>query len=273
MTQLMQGKKGLIMGVANDHSIAWGIARALAESGAELAFTYQGETLERRVRPLAESVGSSLLIECDVTRPESMDALFETLKEKMGKIDFVVHAIAFSDKEELKGRYLDTTRNNFLKTMEISAFSFTDICRRASEIMNEGGACLTLTYLGAERYFPNYNVMGVAKAALEASIHYLAYDLGEMGIRVNAISAGPVRTLAASGITGFKQMMKFSELNAPLGRNVSLEDVGNAAVFLVSPLSGGITGDVLYVDSGYHTLGMLKMKNAAQTAALLNGEF
>ncbi|MBQ4084841.1 MAG: SDR family oxidoreductase [Alphaproteobacteria bacterium] len=273
MTALMQGKKGLIMGVANDHSIAWGIAKELAANGAELAFTYQGEALKRRVEPLAQSIGVSTMIECDVTNEASMDALFEELKTKMGKIDFVVHAIAFSDKEELRGRYMNTTHANFINTMDISVFSFTDVCRRASEIMNDGGSCLTLSYLGAERVLPNYNVMGVAKAALEASVRYLAFDLGERKITVNAISAGPVRTLAASGIGGFRHMMRFSELNTPLGRNISLEEVGGAATFLLSKWGAGVTGEVLHVDSGYHAQGMVCLRNAKETSELLTEDF
>ncbi len=266
---LMKNKRGLIMGVANDHSIAWGIAKAVADQGAELAFTYQGESLEKRVRPLAESVNSSLLMSCDVTSPESMDSVFKTLKDEWGTIDFVVHAIAFSDKNELKGRYVDTTPENFSKSMLISAYSFTDVCKRAAELMPNGGSCLTLSYLGAEKYIPNYNVMGVAKAALEASIHFIAYDLGEQNIRVNAISAGPIRTLAAAGIGDFKQILSWNELNAPLQRNVTIEDVGGTGLYLLSDLSSGVTGEIIHVDAGYHKLGMINPKKAHETAELL----
>lgn len=269
MTELMKNKKGLIMGVANDHSMAWGIAQALSAAGADLAFTYQGEAHERRVRPLAESLKSPLIIPCDVLDVSSMDNLFEKLKEQWGSIDFVVHAIAFSDKNELKGRYLDTTANNFSKTMQISAFSFTDICRRASELMTNGGSCLTLTYLGAEKYIPNYNVMGVAKAALEASLPYLAVDLGEKNIRVNAISAGPVRTLAASGIGDFRQMLDWNQLNAPLRKNVTIQDVGQTALYLLSDLSSTVTGEVIHVDAGYHVQGMILMDNSEEIKKLL----
>ncbi len=269
-TGIMAGKKGLIMGVANDHSIAWGIAQKLAEQGAELAFTYQGETLEKRVRPLAESIGSSIMIPCDVLNEQSMDAAFALLKEKWGKLDFVVHAIAFSDKNELKGRYVDTSAQNFSNSMLISCYSFTDVCRRASELMTDGGACLTLTYLGAERYLPNYNVMGVAKAALEASVHYIAFDLGHQNIRVNAISAGPIRTLAAAGIGDFRQILGWTEANSALGRNVTIEDVGGAGLFLLSDLSAGITGEIVHVDAGYHKNAMINPKNVKQSAELLN---
>ena len=234
MTDLMKNKRGLIMGVANDHSIAWGIAKAVAQEGAEIAFTYQGEALEKRVRPLADSLGSKMILPCDVTNKESMDSVFDTLKKEWGTLDFVVHAIAFSDKNELKGRYVDTTPENFSKSMLISAYSFTDVCRRAAELMPNGGSCLTLTYLGAEKYVPNYNVMGVAKAALEASIHFIAFDLGGRNIRVNAISAGPIRTLAAAGIGDFKQILNWNELNAPLERNVTIEDVGGTGLYLLS---------------------------------------
>lgn len=269
MTELMKNKRGLIMGVANDHSIAWGIAKAVAQEGAEIAFTYQGEALEKRVRPLADSVGSKMVLPCDVTNKESMDSVFETLKKEWGSLDFVVHAIAFSDKNELKGRYVDTTPENFSKSMLISAYSFTDVCRRAAELMPNGGSCLTLTYLGAEKYIPNYNVMGVAKAALEASIHFIAYDLGAQNIRVNAISAGPIRTLAAAGIGDFKQILNWNELNAPLGRNVTIEDVGGTGLYLLSDLSSGVTSEVIHVDAGYHKLGMINPKNAHQIGELL----
>lgn len=269
MSKIMSGKKGLIMGVANDHSIAWGIAKALAEQGAELAFTYQGEALEKRVRPLAESLGSNILIPCDVTDKASMDNAFQTLKDKWGEMDFVVHAIAFSDKNELKGRYVDTSVENFTNSMLISCYSFTDVCRRAAELMPNGGSCLTLSYLGAERYIPNYNVMGVAKAALEASIHFIAFDLGAQNIRVNAISAGPVRTLAAAGIGDFRQILGWVENNAPLNRNITLEDVGGTGVYLCSDLSSGVTGEVVHVDAGYNLNGMVNIRSAYKSAELL----
>ncbi len=269
MTDLMKNKRGLIMGVANDHSIAWGIAKAVAQEGAEIAFTYQGEALEKRVRPLADSLGSKMILPCDVTNKESMDSVFDTLKKEWGTLDFVVHAIAFSDKNELKGRYVDTTPENFSKSMLISAYSFTDVCRRAAELMPNGGSCLTLTYLGAEKYVPNYNVMGVAKAALEASIHFIAFDLGGQNIRVNAISAGPIRTLAAAGIGDFKQILNWNELNAPLERNVTIEDVGGTGLYLLSDLSSGVTSEIIHVDAGYHKLGMINPKNARQIGELL----
>ena len=269
MTGILSGKKGLIMGVANDHSIAWGIAKALSEQGAELAFTYQGETLERRVRPLAESLGANLIIPCDVLDKVSMDTAFQTIKEAWGNLDFVVHAIAFADKNELKGRYVDTSSGNFSNAMLISCYSFTDVCRRAAELMPNGGACLTLTYLGAEKYVPNYNVMGVAKAALEASVRYIAFDLGEQNIRVNAISAGPVRTLAAAGIGDFRQILGWVENNSALNRNITLEDVGGTGAFLVSDLASGITGEVIHVDAGYNLNGMMRLKNAHKSAELL----
>jgi enoyl-[acyl-carrier protein] reductase I len=253
---LMHGKKGLIMGVANDRSIAWGIARMAAQHGAELAFTFQGEALERRVRPLAASVNSPLVLPCDVTDDKSLDAAFAAIQKHWGRLDFAVHAIAFSDKEQLKGKYLSTTRDNFARTMDISCFSFTDVCRRASTLMDKGGSLITLTYYGAERVMPHYNVMGVAKAALEASVRYLAMDLGERQIRVNAISAGPIKTLAASGIGDFRYILKWNEYNTPLRRNVSLEDVGGAALYLLSDLSTGVTGEVHHVDAGYHIVGM-----------------
>ncbi|MDR2902559.1 MAG: SDR family oxidoreductase [Lactobacillales bacterium] len=267
---IMAGKKGLIMGVANDHSIAWGIAKQLAEQGAEIAFTYQGEALEKRVRPLAESIGSDLLIPADVLDAASMDRAFATIKEKWGKMDFVVHAIAFSDKNELKGRYVDTTPGNFTNSMMISCFSFTDVCKRAAELMTDGGSCLTLTYLGAERYLPNYNVMGVAKAALEASIHYIAFDLGHQNIRVNAISAGPIRTLAAAGIGDFRQILGWTENNSALCRNVTIDDVGGAGMFLLSDLASGITGEIVHVDAGYHKNAMINPRNAQKSAELLS---
>jgi len=266
---ILTGKKGLIMGVANDHSIAWGIAQALHEQGAELAFTYQGELLARRVRPLAESLGASLIIPCDVLEESSMDATFQAIRENWGTLDFVVHAIAFADRNELKGRYVDTSADNFAKAMMISCYSFTDVCRRAAELMPDGGACLTLTYLGSEKYVPNYNVMGVAKAALEASIRYIAFDLGGQNVRVNAISAGPVRTLAASGIGDFRQMLGWVENNSALGRNITLNDVGGAGAFLCSDLAAGITGEVIHVDAGYNLNGMMSLKNAHKSAELL----
>jgi enoyl-[acyl-carrier protein] reductase I len=266
---LMHGKKGLIMGVANERSIAWGIAQQLHLQGATLAFTYQGEALEKRVRPLAESLGASVVLPCDVTDTASVDTLFSELKKAWGSLDFVVHAIGFSDKDQLRGRYCDTTRDNFLKTMDISCFSFTDICRRAAEIMPNGGSLLTLSYYGAERVVPHYNVMGVAKAALEASVRYLATDLGPKNIRVNAISAGPIKTLAASGIGDFRYILKWNELNAPLDRNVTIEDVGKSGLYLLSDLSSGVTGETHHVDCGYHTVGMIAPEAAPQIAELL----
>ena len=268
---LMAGKRGLVMGVANDRSIGWGIAKAVAGHGASLAFTYQGEALEKRVRPLAESVGSKLVLPCDVTDAASMDALFKAVEREWGGLDFVVHAIAFSDKEELKGLYLDTTRENFLRTMDISCFSFTDVCRRAVPLMKDGGSLLTLSYFGAERVMPHYNVMGVAKAALEASVRYLAADLGKQKIRVNAISAGPIKTLAASGIGDFRYILKWNELNAPLRRNVTTEEVGGSGLYLRSDLSTGVTGDVHHVDAGYHVVGMLATDAAPAVSEMLAG--
>ena len=253
---VMHGKKGLIMGVANDRSIAWGIAAKLAEQGAELAFTFQGEALQKRVTPLAASVGSDLVMPCDVTDEVSMDAVFSTLKQKWGKLDFVLHAIAYSDKEELKGGYVDTSRQNFQRTMDISVYSFTAVAKRAAEIMSDGGSMLTLTYYGAERVMPHYNVMGVAKAALEASIRYLAVDLGGRNIRVNGLSAGPMKTLAASGIGDFRYILKWNQYNSPLKRNVTLDDVGGAGMYLLSDLSSGVTGETHHVDCGYHVVGM-----------------
>jgi enoyl-[acyl-carrier protein] reductase I len=266
---LMSGKRGLIMGVANDRSIAWGIAQVAAAQGAQLGFTYQGDALLKRVRPLAEQVGSDFLLPCDVTDEASLDAVFDTAKEKWGGLDFVVHAIAFSDKNELDGHYMDTTRANFARTMDISCYSFTAVCRRASALMQEGGSLLTLTYYGAEKVMPHYNVMGVAKAALEASVKYLANDLGPRGIRVNAISAGPIKTLAASGIGDFRFILKWNEYNAPLRRNVTITEVGNAALYLLSDLGSGMTGENLHVDSGYHTIGMASADRAGETADLL----
>ncbi len=270
---LMAGKKGLIMGVANDRSIAWGIAKACAAQGAELAFTYQGDSLKRRVEPLAQQLGANLLLPCDVTDAASMDALFDTIKQEWGEIDFVVHAIAFAGKEALKGKYYEVTAENFANTMHISVFSFTDVCRRAQEIMKPGGSLLTLTYLGSERFIPHYNVMGVAKAALDASIKYLAMDLGEQGIRVNGLSAGPIKTLAASGIGDFRYILKWNEVNSPLQRNVTIDDVGGSGVYLLSDLASGVTGEVLHVDSGYHIQGMMhpSPEAAAKNADLLKG--
>ena len=254
--QLMAGKRGLIMGLANDKSIAWGIAKACADAGAELAFSFQGEALKKRVAPLAAQLGSDIVLPCDVSDEASMDALFAALEEKWGKLDFVVHAIGFSDKNELRGRYVDTSRSNFQMTMDISVYSFTAIAKRAEKMMDEGGSMLTLTYYGAEQVMPHYNVMGVAKAALEASVKYLAEDLGKDGIRVNAISAGPIKTLAASGIGDFRYIMKWNEYNSPLRRNVTTDDVGKSALYLLSDLSSGVTGENLHVDAGYHVVGM-----------------
>ena len=257
MQDLMKGKRGQIMGVANDHSIAWGIAKALAAQGAELAFTYQGEALGKRVKPLAEQLGVSQVLPCDVEDIASVDSVFETLRAKWGHLDFLVHAIAFSDKNELKGRYADTSRENFSRTMLISCFSFTELARRAAALMPEtGGAMITLTYGGSTRVMPNYNVMGVAKAALEASVRYLAADFGSRAIRVNAISAGPIRTLAGAGVAGARQMFNFQQRHAPLKRTVSIEEVGGAALYLLSDLSTGVTGDIHFVDSGYNIISM-----------------
>jgi enoyl-[acyl-carrier protein] reductase I len=252
----MDGKRGLIMGLANDKSIAWGIAKACAAQGAELAFSYQGEALKKRVDPLAAELGSDCVLECDVANEASMDAVFDALKGKWGSIDFVVHAIGFSDKTELRGRYVDTSRDNFQMTMDISVYSFTAIAQRAAAMMNPGGSLLTLTYYGAEKVMPHYNVMGLAKAALEASVRYIAEDLGKDGIRCNAISAGPIKTLAASGIGDFRYIMKWNEYNSPLRRNVTTDDVGGSALYLLSDLGAGVTGEVLHVDAGYHAVGM-----------------
>lgn len=254
--QLMAGKRGLIMGLANDKSIAWGIARALSDAGAELAFSYQGDALKKRVDPLAEQLGSDIVLPCDVGDEDSIDALFAVLSEKWGKLDFVVHAIGFSDKNELRGRYVDTSRANFNLTMDVSVYSFTAVMQRAEKLMTDGGSAVTLTYYGAEQVMPHYNVMGVAKAALEASVKYLAEDLGKDNIRVNAISAGPIKTLAASGIGDFRYIMKWNEYNSPLRRNVTIDDVGKSALYLLSDLSSGVTGENLHVDSGYHIVGM-----------------
>jgi enoyl-[acyl-carrier protein] reductase I len=253
---LMAGKKGLVMGIANDRSLAYGIAKVAADHGAELALTYQGDALAKRVMPIAEKLGAPIVAPADVTDGESMDQLFQHLEETWGRLDFVVHAIAFSDKEELKGKYLDTSADNFQRSMLISCYSFTDLCRRAAPLMTDGGSLVTLTYAGSERVVPHYNVMGVAKAALEASVRYLAVDLGGEAIRVNAISAGPVKTLAASGIGDFRYILKWNEYNAPLKRNTTLDDVGGAGLYLLSDLGSGTTGEVLHVDSGYHVVGM-----------------
>ncbi len=253
---LMAGKQGLIMGVANERSIAWGIAKALHAHGAMLAFTYQGEALGKRVRPLAESLDSDFVLEADVGCEQSLDALFAALSHRWGRLDFLVHAIAFSDKDELKGKYVETTRTNFLRTLEVSCYSFTDVCRRAAPLMKTGGSLLTLTYSGAERVMPHYNVMGVAKAALEASVRYLSVDFGGDNIRVNAISAGPIKTLAASGIGDFRYILKWNQLNSPLKRNVTIEDVGGAGLYLLSDLSAGVSGEIHHVDCGYHVVGM-----------------
>lgn len=268
-TPLMKGKKGLVMGVANDRSIAWGIAKAAAAHGATLGFTYQGDALEKRVRPLAESVDSPLVLSCDVTDAESMDSVFAEVEETWGELDFLVHAIAFSDKDELKGLYLDTTRDNFLRTMDISCYSLTALSQRAAPLMKNGGSIVTLTYYGAERVMPHYNVMGVAKAALEASVRYLAVDLGQRDIRVNAISAGPIKTLAASGIGDFRYILKWNELNSPLKRNVTIDEVGGAGLYLLSDLSNGVSGEVHHVDAGYHTVGMVAVDAADEVSALL----
>ncbi|MCF1741294.1 enoyl-ACP reductase FabI [Paradevosia shaoguanensis] len=253
---LMAGKRGLIMGVANNRSIAWGIAKALHSQGAEIAFSYQGEALKKRVEPLAAEIGVDFLVECDVSDEAAMDATFAEIKQRWGKLDFVVHAIGFSNKDELEGRYIDTSRDNFKLTMDISVYSFTAVARRAEELMPDGGSLLTLTYYGAEKYVPNYNVMGVAKAALEASVRYLATDLGSKNIRVNAISAGAIKTLAASGISGLRDMLHWQEANAPLRRNVTIEDVGGSALYLLSDLASGVTGEIQHVDAGFNIIGM-----------------
>jgi enoyl-[acyl-carrier protein] reductase I len=261
---LMKGKRGLVMGVANDHSIAWAIAKSLHAQEAELAFTYQGEAFGKRLEPLANSVGSDTMIPCDVEDIASVDTVFSELKKKWGKIDFLVHAIAFSDKNELKGKYADTTRDNFVRTMIISCFSFTEIAKRAAEIMPDGGALVTLTYGGSMRVMPNYNVMGVAKAALESSVRYLAGDFGPQGIRVNAISAGPMRTLAGAGIGDARAMYNFQQSHAPLRRTITMEEVGGAGLYLLSPLSSGVTGEIHYVDSGYNIISMPRPEDLAK---------
>ena len=269
-SKIMSGKRGLIMGVANDRSIAWGISRTVHAHGAELAFTFQGDALEKRVRPLADGIGSKIVLPCDVGDEASMDKVFATIEKEWGGLDFVVHAIAFSDKNELDGMYLNTSRANFQRTMDISVYSFTAIAQRAVPLMKNGGSLLTLTYSGSERVMPHYNVMGVAKAALEASVRYLAADVGPQNIRVNAISAGPIKTLAASGIGDFRYILKWNELNSPLRRNVTIEDVGQSGLFLLSDLGSGVTGEILHVDSGYHTVGMCRVDSAAATAELLS---
>lgn len=257
MTKLMQGKRGLIMGVANDRSMAWGIAKICAEQGAELAFTFQGDALKKRVGPLAASIGSDFVEECDVSDGASIDTMFDKLKAKWGTIDFIVHAIGYSDKNELRGRYVDTTLDNFLLTMNISAYSFVAVAQRAEKMMNPGGTMLTLTYYGSEKAIPHYNVMGVAKAALEASTRYMAKDLGVKGIRVNAISAGPMKTLAASGVGDFRMLLKYNEANAPMRRNITMDDVAGAGLYMLSDLSSGVTGEIHYVDCGFNTTCML----------------
>jgi enoyl-[acyl-carrier protein] reductase I len=264
--RLMAGKKGLIMGVANNRSIAWGIAKALADQGAEIAFSYQGEALKKRVEPLAAEIGVTTLVECDVSSDAAMDETFRVLKDKFGTIDFLVHAIGFSNKEELEGRYINTSADNFALTMNISVYSFTAVAKRAEAMMNPGGSMLTLTYYGAEKYVPNYNVMGVAKAALEASVRYLAHDLGPQQIRVNAISAGAIKTLAASGISGLRTMLHYQEKAAPLKRNVTQEEVGSAALYLLSDLASGVTGQIQYVDCGFNIIGMHVDDEAGATA-------
>lgn len=266
---LLAGKRGLIMGVANERSIAWGIAQACAAHGAQMAFTYQGEPLLKRVTPLVHSVGSNIMIECDVTNEASLDTVFKTIAGAWGELDFVVHAIAFSDKAELDGLYVNTTRANFLRTMDISCYSFTAVAQRARHLMKKGGSLLTLTYLGAERVMPHYNVMGVAKAALEASVRYLADDLGNDNIRVNAISAGPIKTLAASGIGDFRAILRWNEINAPMRRNVSQLEVGHSGLYLLSNLGSGVTGEVLHVDAGYHVVGMVNVNGVKELSELL----
>jgi len=267
----MAGKRGLVMGVANERSIAWGIAKACHDHGAELAFTFQGEALEKRVRPLASSIGAKIVVPCDVTNPQSIDATFKEIEKSWGTLDFLVHCIAFSDKNELRGRFLDTSSDNFNLTMNVSCYSLVAVSQRAVPLMKNGGSILTLTYYGAERVIPHYNVMGVAKAALEASVRYLAADLGEQKIRVNAISAGPVKTLAFAGIADGRYILKWNELNSPLKRNITQEEVGNSALYLLSDLGTGMTGEVMHVDGGYHVVGMVKTSSAKQIAELLSG--
>lgn len=270
-SSLMAGKRGLIMGVANDRSIAWGIARSLAEQGAELAFTYQGDALKKRIDPLAASIGSSLVIPCDVSKENGVEEAFSELQKHWDSLDFVVHAIGFSDKDELKGKYIQTSRRNFLNSMDISCYSFTEVARHAAPMMTNGGSLLTLSYYGAEKVMPHYNVMGLVKAALEASVRYLAVDLGGDNIRVNGISAGPIKTLAASGIGDFRYILKWNQYNSPLKRNTSLEDVGGSALYLLSDLSSGVTGEILHVDSGYHVVGM-KAVDAPDITVAMSGD-
>ncbi len=271
MSELMRGKRGLIMGVANDHSIAWGIAKTLSDHGAELAYTYQGEAFGRRVKPLAEATGSKFVLPCDVEDIATVDAVFSELKAAWGSLDFIVHAIAFSEKSELKGRYADTSRDNFSRTMVISCFSFTEIARRAADMMTDGGSILTLTYGGSMRVMPNYNVMGVAKAALEASVRYLAMDFGEQGVRVNAISAGPVRTLAGAGIADARLMFNYQKENAPLRRTVEIDEIGGAGLYLLSDLSSGVTGEIHYVDSGYNIVSMPRLEELKASERPVSG--
>lgn len=271
MTGLMAGKRGLIMGVANDRSIAWGIAQSLHAHGAELAFSYLGDAFKKRVAPLTESMNPAALVDCDVQNPASIDAAFESLSKVWDRLDFLVHAIAFSDKDGLKGRYIDTTPENFAMTMNVSCYSFTAVAQRAEKMMTKGGSMLTLTYYGAEKVMPHYNVMGVAKAALEASVRYMAEDLGKKNIRVNALSAGPIKTLAAAGINDFRYILKWNELNAPLRRTVSIQDVGDSSLFLLSDLSRGMTGEVMHVDAGYHIVGM-KAEDAPDIAVASRGD-
>ena len=265
--KLMQGKRGLVMGVANDHSIAWGIARVLAAQGAEIAFTYQGDAQAKRLRPLAQSIGAQTILPCDVENDEELDAVFDTLGTRWGSLDFLVHAVAFSDKDELKGRYVDTSRANFCRSLSISCYSFTAVAQRAARLMTKGGAMVTLTYLGANRVMPNYNVMGVAKAALEASVRYLAADLGRDGIRINAISAGPMRTLAGSAVGDARMMMKWNKVHSPLKKSVELDHVGGSALYLLSEMSGGVTGEIHFVDAGFNVVGMSINEPETLTAA------
>ena len=272
LARLMAGKRGLVMGVANDHSIAWGIARTLAGAGAELAFTFQGDAQAKRVRPLAESVSSKLVLPCDVGNDSELDAVFAALASEWGTLDFLVHSLAYSDRNELKGRYVDTSRQNFLSTLSISCYSFTDVARRAGAMMRDGGSMLTLTYGGATRVMPNYNVMGVAKAALEASVRYLAADLGKDNVRVNAISAGPMRTLAGSAVGDARLVFKWNKAHSPLKKNIELDHVGGAALYLLSELSGGVTGEIHFVDAGYHVIGMPPTADLKGWIAPENGE-
>ncbi|MEM7197728.1 MAG: enoyl-ACP reductase FabI [Pseudomonadota bacterium] len=269
-TKIMQGKRGLILGLANNKSIAWGIAQQVVKAGASLALGCQGDAMRKRVEPMAQALGSDLLFDCDVNDEASLDAMFASLADQWGKLNFIVHAVAFSDKNELKGEYLNTTRQNFLQTMEISCYSFTDIARRATPLMKDGGSCLTLTYFGGEKVMPHYNVMGVAKAALDASVRYMAVDLGKRNIRVNAISAGPIKTLAASGIGDFRYILNWNKINAPLQRNVTIDDIGKSALFLLSDLSGGVTGEIHHVDCGYSTVGMTGLGAYEESAEMLN---